>query len=166
MREAETDFVAEVLLGAPGSDAPSEDGSPAASPVEDDTRSSAAAAARSLAHPAPEPVSPRESSRAMPAPTISSPARRARRAPHLRVAAQPGKAAAIALAFVIGVSGVLVVFLGVAFAIAFASTDRVLPGVHVGAVDVSGLSRQEAIDKLSNAYSYLDRRLQRQRQGP
>jgi vancomycin resistance protein YoaR len=155
MREAETDFVAEVLLGAPGPDAPSEDGSPAAAPVEDDTRSSAAAAARSLAHPAPEPVSPRESSRAMPAPTISSPARRARRAPHLRVAAQPGKAAAIALAFVIGVGGVLVVFLAVAFAIAFANADHVLPGVHVGAIDVSGLSRQEAIDKLNNAYSYL-----------
>ncbi len=155
MREAETDFVAEVLLGAPSSDAPSQDGSPAASPVADGTRSSAAAAARSLADPASEAVSPEASSPAMSAPTTSSPARRALRTPNPRVAVQPGKAAAVALAFVIGVGGVLVVSLTVAFAIALANTNRVLPGVHVGAVDVSGLSRQEAIDKLNNAYSYL-----------
>jgi vancomycin resistance protein YoaR len=65
--------------------------------------------------------------------------------------------AAAVLAFVVGIGVVLVVFLAVAFAIAFTNADRVLPGVHVGTVDVSGLSRQEAIDKLTNAYAYLGR---------
>jgi vancomycin resistance protein YoaR len=60
-----------------------------------------------------------------------------------------------ALAF--GVAGFASFFLITALALGFAGgfKDRVVPGVHVGGVDLSGTSRDEAMASLKSAYSYL-----------
>ena len=61
----------------------------------------------------------------------------------------------VVVAFVAGVFGVLLLTIATAFGVSRAYENRILPGVHVGTVDLSGSSRDEAIRKLNNAYSYL-----------
>ncbi|HEX7431651.1 MAG TPA: VanW family protein, partial [Candidatus Limnocylindrales bacterium] len=59
------------------------------------------------------------------------------------------------LAFAAGVIGVLAFFMVVAFSFSGSYNNRVLPGVKVGNVDLSGSTRDEAIKKLQNGYAYL-----------
>jgi vancomycin resistance protein YoaR len=57
-----------------------------------------------------------------------------------------------ALAFVIGLLAVLGVGVGALYAYDQQYQGRILPGVHVGQVDVSGLTADEATSRLSDAY--------------
>jgi vancomycin resistance protein YoaR len=59
------------------------------------------------------------------------------------------------IAFVVGIFGVLLLTVATAFGVSQAYENRVLPGVHVGTVDLSGSNRDEAIRKLTDAYSSL-----------
>jgi vancomycin resistance protein YoaR len=59
------------------------------------------------------------------------------------------------LAFALGVIGVLALFMVVAFSFSGSYNNRVLPGVKVGNVDLSGSTRDEAIKKLQDGYGYL-----------
>ena len=59
------------------------------------------------------------------------------------------------LAFAAGVIGVLALFLVVAFSFSGSYSNRILPGVKVGNVDLSGSTRDEAIKKLQDGYGYL-----------
>ena len=141
MPEAETDLGSEMVFGSPNPDASASVATPAFEATDGATPlTSPAAGTRWLADPAHHPMPP------------SSPALRA---PRPRTAPQVGRLAAIGIAFAAGLALALAVFVSVALGIAFANTDRVMPGVHVGAVDVSGLTRDEAVNKLRNAYSYL-----------
>jgi hypothetical protein len=49
----------------------------------------------------------------------------------------------------------LLLFAVVALGLSAYYSTRVIPGVHVGSVDVSGLSRDEVIAKLQTSYAYL-----------
>jgi vancomycin resistance protein YoaR len=60
-----------------------------------------------------------------------------------------------ALAFIGGTLASLFLLSVVAFAYAGTYNNRVLPGVHAGSVDLSGLTRTEAIAKLQAGYAYL-----------
>jgi vancomycin resistance protein YoaR len=86
------------------------------------------------------------------APSRPLPALRARRP---EIAAQARLAAAMALTFAVGAVAVLFLFLAVATAVAFANSGRAMPGVRVGSVDVSGLTRSEIVARLSASYAYL-----------
>ena len=59
------------------------------------------------------------------------------------------------LAFLI--AGVAVLVLGTAVAVGMSQMyqGRILPGVHVGSTDLSGLTREQAVARLSTEYSYL-----------
>src|SRR5450759_3104365 len=59
------------------------------------------------------------------------------------------------LAFAAGVIGVFALFLIIAFSFSGSYNNRVLPGVKVGNVDLSGSTRDEAIKKLQDGYGYL-----------
>ena len=63
--------------------------------------------------------------------------------------------AGLILAFGAGVIGVLALFLIIAFSFSGSYNNRVLPGVKVGNVDLSGSTRDEAIKKLQDGYAYL-----------
>ena len=60
-----------------------------------------------------------------------------------------------ALGFAVAGLAVVLLMVGIASALRAEYSDRVAPGVRVGTVDVSGLTRGEAITKLTNAYAYL-----------
>ncbi|MGA3029532.1 MAG: VanW family protein [Candidatus Limnocylindrales bacterium] len=60
-----------------------------------------------------------------------------------------------AAAFVVGAAAALFLLSAVAFSFSSSYQDRVLPGVHTGAVDLSGLTRDEAIARLQSEYAYL-----------
>ncbi len=60
-----------------------------------------------------------------------------------------------ALAFVFGLLAVLAVSAGALAAYESSNAGRILPGVHVGSVDVSGLSPSEAASRLRSAYGAL-----------
>ncbi len=62
-----------------------------------------------------------------------------------------------AVAFVGGIFGVLLLAAATVFGVSRAYDNRILPGVHVGTVDLSGLNRDQAVVKLSDSYSYLGR---------
>ena len=63
--------------------------------------------------------------------------------------------AGFAVAFLVSVAAVLFIFTAAAVVAANVYRDRVLPGVHTGSVDLSGLTRDEAIAKLQSVYAYL-----------
>jgi vancomycin resistance protein YoaR len=62
---------------------------------------------------------------------------------------------AFALAFAVGAIASLFLVAAVALGLSSGYSSRVIPGVHVGSVDVSGLSRDEVIAKLQTSYAYL-----------
>jgi vancomycin resistance protein YoaR len=73
------------------------------------------------------------------------------------LAGRPGlRRAGFALAFLVGSVAALFLVAAVTFGVSQAYGGRILPGVHVGSVDLSGLTRAEAIDRLSDAYGNLD----------
>jgi vancomycin resistance protein YoaR len=59
------------------------------------------------------------------------------------------------LAFMVAGFAALVLVSAVALGFASSYNGRVLPGVHVGAVDLTGLTRDQAIDKLQSDFAYL-----------
>jgi hypothetical protein len=60
-----------------------------------------------------------------------------------------------ALAFVLGVLAVLAVSAGALAAYESSNTGRILPGVHVGSVDLSGLRPAEAATRLRSSFGVL-----------
>jgi vancomycin resistance protein YoaR len=66
-----------------------------------------------------------------------------------------GRVVGFMLAF--GIAGIAALFLLVAVAMGFSSsyTEKILPGVHVGQVDLGGETRDQAAAKLQAAYAYL-----------
>ena len=66
-----------------------------------------------------------------------------------------GRRTRFAVAFAAAATATLVLLYVAAVAAAGASSGRVAPGVRVGSVDVSGLSRDQVVAKLRNSYSYL-----------
>jgi len=60
-----------------------------------------------------------------------------------------------AIAFGIAGAAALLLLFVVAMGVSGSNSNKILSGVHVGGVDLGGDSRQEAIAKLSSAYSYL-----------
>jgi vancomycin resistance protein YoaR len=60
-----------------------------------------------------------------------------------------------AIAFGAGLLATLFLFSVVALGYSSSYNDRILPGVHVGSVDLSGLTRTEAITRLQNGYAFL-----------
>jgi vancomycin resistance protein YoaR len=93
---------------------------------------------------------------------LASPLPRRRRfAPHLRRPRgasgrrRHGRLVGFAVAFMVGVVAALFVLSAAAFAYSRVYGNRVLPGVHVGSVDLSGLTRDEAIARLQTGYAYL-----------
>ena len=58
-------------------------------------------------------------------------------------------------AFVVGAVAALFVLSAVAFGFSSSYDNRVLPGVHAGSVDLSGLTHDQTIAKLQSAYGYL-----------
>ncbi|MGA2514244.1 MAG: peptidoglycan binding domain-containing protein [Candidatus Limnocylindrales bacterium] len=67
---------------------------------------------------------------------------------HLRLAG-------FAVAFVFGAVAAFLFLSAVAFGFAGSYSDRVLPGVRAGSVDLSGMTRDQAIARLQSAYAYL-----------
>jgi vancomycin resistance protein YoaR len=63
--------------------------------------------------------------------------------------------AGLIIAFAAGAIGVLALFIFVAFSFAGSYNNRVLSGVKVGNVDLSGSTRDEAIKRLRDGYAYL-----------
>ena len=63
--------------------------------------------------------------------------------------------ARLALAFAIGLIAILLLVTAAALAAFNAYSNRVVPGVRVGSVDVSGLSRDQLIARLKTDYAYL-----------
>ena len=61
----------------------------------------------------------------------------------------------LALAFAVGAIAFLVLVTAVALIAFNAYSNRVVPGVRIGSVDVSGLNRDQVIAKLQTAYAYL-----------
>ncbi len=56
----------------------------------------------------------------------------------------------------IGFLGVRIAWLGASCAVLFAAAffqARILPGIHIGVIGIGGLTRQEAIDRVTNAFS-------------
>jgi vancomycin resistance protein YoaR len=60
-----------------------------------------------------------------------------------------------ALGFGLGVFGVLVLATVISYGLSHAYDGKIMPGVHVGKVDLSGKTRAQAIATLNSAYSYL-----------
>ncbi len=60
-----------------------------------------------------------------------------------------------AVAFVLGAAVTLVLLSVAAFSFAGSYNNRVVPGVRVGSVQLSGATREEAIARLKSGYSYL-----------
>jgi vancomycin resistance protein YoaR len=60
-----------------------------------------------------------------------------------------------AAAFVFGILGVLAISAGALAAFDASNTGRILPGIHVGAVDLSGLTPAEARLRLNDGYASL-----------
>jgi vancomycin resistance protein YoaR len=63
--------------------------------------------------------------------------------------------ARFALAFAVGTVAALALVMALALGLSGSYTNRVVPGVHVGSIDVSGMSRDEVIAKIQTSYAYL-----------
>jgi len=60
------------------------------------------------------------------------------------------------IAFALGAAACLAVFAAVAAFAFSADANRVVPGVRIGAVDLSGLTRDQAMARLRTTYAFLD----------
>jgi vancomycin resistance protein YoaR len=65
------------------------------------------------------------------------------------------RAVGFAIAFAVGAIASLFIVTAVAMGLSSAYSNRVVPGVRVGSVDVSGMSRDQVIAKLQTVYAYL-----------
>jgi vancomycin resistance protein YoaR len=80
------------------------------------------------------------------------------RRPHIRLGAgwrRVHRIVGFGLAFALGALATLAILAAVAIGITGAYSDRVVPGVHVGAVYLSGLTRDQVVARLQTAYAYL-----------
>jgi len=59
------------------------------------------------------------------------------------------------VAFAVGAAATLAVFAALAFGLAGSYDNRILPGVHAGSADLSGLTRDQAITKLQTEFANL-----------
>ena len=59
------------------------------------------------------------------------------------------------IAFAVGAAATLAVFAALAFGLAGSYNNRILPGVHVGSADLSGLTRDQAVSKLQADFDGL-----------
>ena len=78
--------------------------------------------------------------------------------PHPRAGSRRRRAllaAKLAIAFVVGAIVSLVVVAAVALVALSSFSNRVVPGVRVGSVDVSGMDRAQVVASLQTAYAYL-----------
>jgi vancomycin resistance protein YoaR len=73
----------------------------------------------------------------------------------LRVASRRRRLAGFAVAFVVAAAAVVVLLSVAALSLSNTYRDRVLPGVRAGSVDLSGLTRDQAMAKLQSDYAYL-----------
>ena len=80
---------------------------------------------------------------------------RSRAASKSRSSASP-ITARIVVGFAVGVFGALFLAAAAVFGLSQAYDGKILPGVHAGKVDVSGLTRDEAQAKIAAAYASLD----------
>ena len=67
------------------------------------------------------------------------------------------RVARFGLAFLVAGAAVLLMMVAAAAAMRAEYSDRVVPGVRVGSVDVSGMTRDEVIAELNSAYGYLSK---------
>jgi vancomycin resistance protein YoaR len=65
------------------------------------------------------------------------------------------RAVGLAVAFAVTATGCLAGLTAAAANVSDSYADRVAPGVHVGALDLSGLSRDQVVERLSTTYAYL-----------
>jgi vancomycin resistance protein YoaR len=63
--------------------------------------------------------------------------------------------AGFALAFILGALATVAILAAAIIGVTGAYSNRVVPGVHVGAVYLSGLSRDQVVARLATAYAYL-----------
>jgi vancomycin resistance protein YoaR len=77
------------------------------------------------------------------------------RGPTAKVASRRRRLVGFAVAFVFGAAAVIVLVSVAALSLSSTYRDRVLPGVHAGSVDLSGLTRDQAMAKLQSGYAYL-----------
>ncbi len=61
-----------------------------------------------------------------------------------------------ALGFAVAAAGGILLLVGIAAATRSMYSDRVVPGVRIGAVDVSGLTHDQVVARLQSSYAYLD----------
>src|SRR5664280_2896015 len=73
----------------------------------------------------------------------------------LRVASRRRRLVGFVVAFTVGAAAVIALVCGAASSLSNTYRDRVLPGVRVGSVDLSGLTRDQAMAKLQSDYAYL-----------
>ena len=66
-----------------------------------------------------------------------------------------GRVIGFAAAFAVAAAATAILITAVAVAAFSVSANRVVPGVHVGSVDLSGLTRDQAIARLQDSYAYL-----------
>jgi vancomycin resistance protein YoaR len=59
------------------------------------------------------------------------------------------------IAFAVGAAATMAVFAALAFGLAGSYNNRILPGVHVGSADLSGLTRDQAVSKLQADFDGL-----------
>jgi vancomycin resistance protein YoaR len=74
----------------------------------------------------------------------------------LRLPGRPrGKIVGFAVAFVLGLTACLALLAAVTVAALNVQSGRVVSGVHIGALDVSGLGRDQVVARLNATYGYL-----------
>jgi vancomycin resistance protein YoaR len=77
------------------------------------------------------------------------------RAASVQAIATDYRLAGFAMAFLAGTAAALFLFSVVALGYARSYDGRILPGVHVGSTDLSGLTRDQVIAKLQGSFTYL-----------
>jgi len=61
----------------------------------------------------------------------------------------------LVVGFAVGVFGALFLAAAAVFGLSRAYEGKILPGVHAGSLDLSGLTRDEAVSKIDSTYAYL-----------
>jgi len=80
---------------------------------------------------------------------------RAPKTESVRAATTSGRLLRFVLAFALTAIGGLLLLVAVAAGIRGMYSDRVVPGVRIGSVDVSGLTRDQVVARLKSSYAYM-----------
>jgi vancomycin resistance protein YoaR len=81
--------------------------------------------------------------------------RKAPRTRHRPITAAMPDSVRLALGFTLGAFGALFLASALALGVSAANDGKIMPGVHAGSVDLSGLTSEEAVAKLNSAYAGL-----------